>query len=120
MSAPNRRLYRNKANGKLLGVCAGLADYLDINPTFVRFAWVISTFLSFSVTIIMYIVLGLALKDTPYQSGHLEHTDPEALDNRLEKARLRLDGARQKMTRLEAYVTSDYFELQRKISALRR
>lgn len=36
-----RRLTRIPAEGKLGGVCAGLARYLDTDPTVVRLAWVI-------------------------------------------------------------------------------
>jgi len=39
-SAP-RRLFRLPARGKLAGVCAGLADYLDTDVTLVRLVWVI-------------------------------------------------------------------------------
>ena len=36
-----RRLTRRPAEGKLGGVCAGIARYLDTDPTIVRLAWVI-------------------------------------------------------------------------------
>jgi phage shock protein C len=36
-----RRLTRRPAEGKLGGVCAGIARYLDTEPTIVRLAWVI-------------------------------------------------------------------------------
>ena len=36
-----RRLTRSPADGKIAGVCAGLADYLDVDVVLVRTAWVI-------------------------------------------------------------------------------
>ena len=36
-----RRLTRRPSEGKLGGVCAGIAQYLDTDPTIVRLAWVI-------------------------------------------------------------------------------
>lgn len=36
---PKRRLVRRPAQGKLGGVCAGLADYLDADEALVRAAW---------------------------------------------------------------------------------
>jgi phage shock protein PspC (stress-responsive transcriptional regulator) len=36
-----RRLTRSRTNGQIAGVCAGLADYLDIDVVFVRAAWVV-------------------------------------------------------------------------------
>ena len=43
MSDPSarRRLFRLPAHGKLGGVCAGIAEYLDADVTLVRLAWVI-------------------------------------------------------------------------------
>ena len=36
-----RRLTRSRADAKVAGVCAGLADYLDVDVTLVRAAWVV-------------------------------------------------------------------------------
>ena len=36
-----RRLYRQPASGRIAGVCAGLAEYLDADVTLVRLAWVV-------------------------------------------------------------------------------
>jgi phage shock protein C len=38
-----KRLYRSLDNRKIAGVCGGLGDYFDIDPTMVRLAWVIFT-----------------------------------------------------------------------------
>ncbi len=38
---PVRRLTRSSTNGQIAGVCAGLAEYLDIDVVFVRAAWVV-------------------------------------------------------------------------------
>jgi len=40
-SAPQRRLTRLPGTGRLAGVCAGVAAYLNTDVTFVRLAWVI-------------------------------------------------------------------------------
>jgi phage shock protein PspC (stress-responsive transcriptional regulator) len=36
-----RRLMRRSAEGRLGGVCAGIAEYLDVDIALVRFAWVV-------------------------------------------------------------------------------
>ncbi len=36
MSPVNKRLYRSNEGKMLCGVCAGIAEYLDIDPTVVR------------------------------------------------------------------------------------
>ena len=36
-----KRLYRSENNQMLCGVCVGIAEYLGIDPTLVRLAWVL-------------------------------------------------------------------------------
>ena len=39
-----KRLYRTEGSDKMLcGVCGGIAEYFDIDPTLVRVGWVIAT-----------------------------------------------------------------------------
>ena len=40
MSSP-RRLFRNQAAGRIAGVCAGIAEYLDTDVAVVRLAWIV-------------------------------------------------------------------------------
>ena len=37
-----KRLYRNKKNGIVLGVCEGIGDYLNIDPVLIRIAWILT------------------------------------------------------------------------------
>ena len=39
----NKRLYKSTVNCMLCGVCGGIAEYFDIDPTLVRLAWIILT-----------------------------------------------------------------------------
>ena len=36
-----KRLYRNTSAGRIAGVCAGLAEYLDADVTFIRLLWIV-------------------------------------------------------------------------------
>ena len=40
MNSP-KRLYRNSSVGRIAGVCAGIAEYLDADVTLVRLVWVV-------------------------------------------------------------------------------
>ena len=40
-----KRLVRNVQDKKIAGVCAGLADYLDMDQTLVRAIWILFTLL---------------------------------------------------------------------------
>lgn len=55
-----KKLYRDTENGKIFGVCAGLADYFDVDVTIVR---VIFVFLVLCGTIGLwpYIILAILI-----------------------------------------------------------
>ena len=38
----HKKLYRDKPRGVLFGVCQGLGDYFNIDPVFIRIAWVLT------------------------------------------------------------------------------
>lgn len=59
----SKRLYRSK-NSMIGGVCAGIAEYLNIDPTIIR---VIALFLAFSagMGIVPYIVLWVIIPEEP-------------------------------------------------------
>jgi phage shock protein C len=66
MSSERTTLYRDKQNAKLMGVCAGIADYTGINIALVRIAMVLSVFTPLSgVTIPAYFIAGLFLPKKP-------------------------------------------------------
>ena len=49
-----------RKDGKFLGVCAGLADYLDVDVTIIRIAFVFS-FIFAGFGLIPYIILALSM-----------------------------------------------------------
>ncbi len=55
-----KRLYKSAVNKKLCGVCGGIAEYFDIDPTIVRLAWVVFTLLGGS-GIIAYIIAAIVM-----------------------------------------------------------
>jgi phage shock protein C len=60
-------LYRDKQNGKLLGVCAGIADYTGVNVFWVRLALIIMVFTPAVNGVILpaYFISGIFLKKKP-------------------------------------------------------
>jgi phage shock protein C len=65
MNSPRTTLYRDKHNGKLMGVCAGIADYTGINVFWVRLATVLSLVPTSGGTIIGYLIAGFLLNKKP-------------------------------------------------------
>jgi phage shock protein C len=55
------KLMLNRANKKILGVCAGLADWSGIDTTVIRIAFVLTTLIGFGSPVLIYIALGLIL-----------------------------------------------------------
>ena len=59
-----KKLYRDKANKSIAGVCAGIAKYFDIDVTIIRILWVVIT-LAGGSGIIAYIVCMLIIPEEP-------------------------------------------------------
>jgi len=58
-----KRLMRSSRDKKIGGVCAGVADYFDLDPTIVRVVWLLAVLFAgtgFLLYIILWIVLPLA------------------------------------------------------------
>jgi phage shock protein C len=53
------RLTLDRDNGKLMGVCAGLARWADIDPLIVRIGTIALTLYLFPLTLILYVLTGL-------------------------------------------------------------
>lgn len=66
MRTPHTTLYRDKQNGRLAGVCAGIADYTGINPFWIRLGFIISLFTPVSaITVPSYILMWFLLSKKP-------------------------------------------------------
>jgi phage shock protein C len=59
-------LYRDRENGMLLGVCAGLAERFELNVLGVRIVAVVALIcFAFWPVAIVYLAFGLLLRDRP-------------------------------------------------------
>ena len=59
-----KRLYRSKTNKTIAGVCGGLAEYLNIDPTIVRLIWALIVFCA-GAGVVAYIVCALVIPEKP-------------------------------------------------------
>ena len=55
-----KRLTRSRRDKKIFGVCGGLANYFEIDPTIIRLAWVLFT-LAGGCGLIAYIIAALVM-----------------------------------------------------------
>lgn len=61
-----KRLVRPRSNRKIAGVCAGLAEYFDLDVTLVRVLWLLVTIFSAIVFgIVGYIVAWIVMPEEP-------------------------------------------------------
>ena len=62
----NKRLYRS-ANRMIGGVCGGIAEYFDWDPTWVRLIYALLTIFTAFSGIIVYLVLWIVMPDSSSQ-----------------------------------------------------
>lgn len=55
-----KRIYKIEQGKKLDGVCGGIAEYFDIDPTIIRLAWILFTAFAGS-GIIAYIIAAIVM-----------------------------------------------------------
>jgi phage shock protein C len=65
MTSERTTLYRDKQNGKLMGVCAGIADYTGVNILWTRLGALVLIPLSGGWIIPFYFLAGLLLNKKP-------------------------------------------------------
>lgn len=135
------KLYRDGENGMIAGVCAGLADFFDVNVKMLRIAVAVGAFF-FPSLILAYIVLALLLKkksagdrngaaDEPRKRkkkrarrddgaaaglGSRDGVAPHATMSRVRRRFADLDA---RLQRLEKYVTSERYRLDREFEGLK-
>ena len=64
LSSPLRR---SVANRSIAGVCGGLAEYLDLDPTVVRVAYALVSLLAVAFPgILVYIILWMVIPEREY------------------------------------------------------
>lgn len=59
-----KRLYKSKNDRKIDGVCAGIAEYFDVDPTLVRVGWVLLSILGGS-GVLAYIICMIIIPNHP-------------------------------------------------------
>ncbi len=102
-----RRTFRlDKAEGKLWGVCAGIADYTRLDATLVRVSTVIATLLLPWLLLVYALTAWLAR--------------PKSHSRRLSTARLReMEAADRRLSEIELQVAGADSRLAREIESLR-
>ena len=78
-----KKLYRSKTDAKIAGVCGGLAEYLNIDPTVIRVIWAIASIFAF-VGVVAYVAWGAVV------SGPEAALSPQAASSRPQRNIIRI------------------------------
>jgi phage shock protein PspC (stress-responsive transcriptional regulator) len=60
-----RKLYRSNTDRKIAGICGGLGEYINIDPTVMRIMFVAGFFLTGSLVFWLYLVLWIVIPESP-------------------------------------------------------
>lgn len=119
------KLYKNRENGYVAGVCAGISDYLGVSVAVVRIIVIFGSIFISPLFILGYIILALVLDKKPavlYRSKEEENfwrtvsfAPRDTYKSLVHKFRT-MEGRLRKM---EDYVTSGEYELEKKYRDLK-
>lgn len=104
MTTARTRFYRDKANGKFMGVCAGIADYTGVEVLWVRLAVVVGTLCGLGFLPVVYFALGF-----------LSETKPDALYTDRQEQKF-WQGVRQSPARSAREVRASLRDIDRRLA----
>ncbi len=85
---PKKKLYRSRNNRMIAGVCGGLGEYFDIDPTLVRLAAVFLT-LWWGGGLLFYLMAWLVIPEAPAQvevePAHLLPHDHDPVESKVQQ-----------------------------------
>jgi phage shock protein C len=111
-----KSFYLDKANGKVFGVCSGLANHMNWDPTFVRVAVVLLTLITFPWGLVAYGAAAMIGKKRPDVHGGEAVRPLRTSTYELNRSMRDID---RRMAEIETYVTAQNTPLAREIESLR-
>lgn len=60
----SKQLYRSRTNRKIAGVCGGLGEYMNLDPTIIRLIWVLLV-LCAGTGLLAYLIAALIIPENP-------------------------------------------------------
>jgi len=123
--ASRTRFYRDKQNGKVMGVCAGIADYTGFDVALVRICFLAAVFMSGGGVLPFYLIAGWVAPNKPFAFERADREEKQFWQGvRASPARAardirsRLKDIDRRLADIESYVTTENRSLAREIEAL--
>jgi phage shock protein C len=124
--ASRTRFYRDKQNGKMMGVCAGIADYTGFDVSLVRICFLAAVFMSGGSVLPFYFIAGWVAPTKPRELDYRGMEDRQFWQGvRASPARAARDirsrfrDLDRRLADIESYVTTENRSLAREIEQLR-
>lgn len=123
-SFASRRFYRRSDKAKLGGVCAGIADYFGFNVTVTRLIFVIALLATFPIAAIAYLAAVFLIPAYPGKVSadpddeRIRETVRRSPEAAAEEVRARSKDIEERLAKLEKYVTSSRYQLDREFDRL--
>lgn len=124
--ASRTRFYRDKRNGKIMGVCAGIADYTGFDVSLVRICFLATLFMSGGSILPVYFIAGFIAPERPYALTSEDPRDRKfwqgvraSPGQAASDIRSRFRDLDRRLADVESYVTTENRSLVREIEQLR-
>lgn len=122
---PKRELRRDSEKGKIAGVCAGLGEYLNLEPWLVRVVFFTGLIFSSGFFFVLYMAGWLILDKKP-ANGIRHNVDVktkvwqggEPPRDAFRDIKREFDELEEQLQSMEKYVTSNHYNLQREFNRL--
>jgi phage shock protein PspC (stress-responsive transcriptional regulator) len=97
-----KKFYRDGDRNMIAGVCAGIAHYFRIDPLWIRIIFIISLFLSFGTSIIVYVLLWILIPKAITTTEKLEMTgEPINISNIEKKVREEINSVSERLQNVD-------------------
>jgi phage shock protein C len=73
----SKKLYRSQKEKMVAGVCGGLGEYLDLDPTLIRIIWVVITLMG-GAGLLAYLIMWIVVPLEPEAGASLTGSPPAA------------------------------------------
>ncbi len=124
---PSRtRFYRDTVNGKVMGICAGIADYTGMDVTLIRIMMIAAILLGSGSPVMLYFIAGWLTPKKPHGLNYVDDEDKRfwqgvrASPTRSARdIRGRMRDIDRRLADIESYVTTENRSLANEIERLR-